>query len=130
MRQKTWTPKALIAFLLTVDQEKRYVLKDYDDWRTGQQNRYLHLVFDAIGQEWWETPDQVKEYLKSLFLKEFIMIKWIELPVVKWTAKLKKKEFWVFVEKIRHWWLTHLNMTIPSPEDERLWAFYAEYWLN
>jgi hypothetical protein len=50
------------------------VLKDHPENRTIQQNKYLHLVFSSIGQEWGECMENVKEYLKKLYLKEYMTV--------------------------------------------------------
>jgi len=85
--------------------------------RTLMQNNYLHLVFQEIWNHWGESMEEVKIYLKSMFLWEYFEIDWITLCKTKDTRNLNKEDFKKFVEDIKIWAWDNLEFTIPNPED-------------
>jgi len=130
MRQIINTPSELRKHLLTLDQDKKYVLKDYSWARTISQNSYLHAVFSAIWIETWNSMEDMKDYLKDKYLKDYKTVMGVEIEVIKKTSKLKKNDFSKFADEIKYFAYHELGMKIPHPDDVRLEEFRLEYWLT
>jgi len=90
--------------------------------RSNPQNRYFHgAVLPILSRHTGYTVDEMKDLVKSMFLKDSLMIKrkdgiMVEKTLVKGSAELKTDEFEKFMEDIRQWASKELGCCIPNPE--------------
>jgi hypothetical protein len=84
--------------------------------RSIQQNRYYRHVLSLISEHTGDDP----EYLHEHFKRAFIEPKEIEVfgnKLTIWTTTEENREdFWEFVEKIRRFVLTELDISTPDPD--------------
>ena len=85
--------------------------------RSGKQNRYywsvcVHIISEFTGYNKLETH----ELMKSLFLKEYKRIGNQETPIIKSTTELTTIEFEEYIEQVKQWAATDLNIVIPDVE--------------
>jgi hypothetical protein len=95
-------------------------LKVNRDNRSNKQNRYYWGVVIAILSEFTGfTPDEMHYDLKSRFLKYYKVIPSTgeERLLIRSTSKLSTEEFEKYVEEIRRWAITELDVYIPSPNE-------------
>jgi hypothetical protein len=82
--------------------------------RTASQNRYLFGVVYAVIRDYsgYETTDEVHEAMKRMFLS----IDRGDLPpTVQSTTELTTQEMTDYIESIRRWASSFLNVYIPDP---------------
>ena len=92
--------------------------------RSTRQNSYFHgVVLPILSDCTGYTTEEVKDLVKSLFLKDEMMIQTSsgtvkEVSVVRGSSELKTDEFEKFLEKIRQWAAIELHCSIPEPNEE------------
>ena len=90
--------------------------------RSNPQNKYFHgLVLPIIAEHTGYSTDEVKDLVKSMFLKREMMVKtkegMKEVSTVRGSAVLSTKEFEKFMEDIRRWASFELGLFIPLPNE-------------
>lgn len=84
--------------------------------RTAHQNNYYWgVVLDEISRKTGETKDDMHQALKAHLLSNFNEEWNIWIP--KSTAKLDTKEFTKYVESVKEWAHSYLNLTIPEANE-------------
>lgn len=87
--------------------------------RSDAQNRYLWgVVYKLICKDTGYTDEEIHE----LMLEKFAPRRYMELgstkeKVVKRSSKMDKIEFMDYVESIKQWAATDLNIYIPDPNE-------------
>lgn len=86
--------------------------------RSYVQNRYYWgVVLKIISDETDNSVYDMHEYLKTLFLKKWIIVKGQEVETVRSTTALNTKEFEEYLEQCRQWASMELGIFIPLPND-------------
>ena len=90
--------------------------------RSNPQNRYFHgVVIPIISEYLGYTLDETKDLLKSMFLKEELVLRTKtevkEVIIVRGSAELKTDEFEAFMENCRRWASMELGLNIPEPNE-------------
>lgn len=98
--------------------------------RSGNQNKYLHLILSYFACQYGETPEYVKqEYFKRL-CNSHLFVLWKNdrlLPeghtnVLRSSRDLTTEQMTEAIERFRNWSAKEAGIYLPSPEDERLLA--------
>lgn len=119
-----WNKKEIIEFL-NKQKDWLYKIQKHRKRRSVSQNAYLHFIFSYISNKTWVDPDEVKEVLKSKFLKQYNIE--FDTVYIKRTSDLTTAEINQFIEKIRIWAMEFLDIEIPNPKDERLLEYIDQY---
>lgn len=86
--------------------------------RSIDQNSYLHgVVLPILSQETGYTTDEMKDIVKTLFLRKIMTVAGKEIEVVLGSSELNTKQFEDFMEDIRRWASTELWCYIPLPNE-------------
>lgn len=87
--------------------------------RSQSQNAYYWgVIIDMISKYLGYFPDEMHEILKRKFLPlRTIRLKDEEIVIPESTTKLDSGEFENYLEAIRVWAATDLNLTIPLPNE-------------
>lgn len=87
--------------------------------RSVNQNAYYWgVIIDMISKYLGYFPDEMHEILKRKFLpSKVVKLKDEEIVIPESTARLDSGEFENYLESIRIWAATDLNMTIPVPNE-------------
>jgi|TARA_Y100001938_G_C8090524_1_gene434738 hypothetical protein len=103
---------------------KDYVveIKENKNTRSLNQNAYYwRCIVQVMADELGYFPDEMHEILKAKFLSEYQILEHQERKAgvlyVKSTTRLNTKEFELYVEKIRIWSSTELNITLMLPNE-------------
>ena len=92
--------------------------------RSNRQNKYFHSVIVPIISEYLGySLEETKDLLKSMFLKDYLIIKTKsgmtkEICIVRGSSELKTDEFETFMEDCRRWGSMELGLNIPLPNEE------------
>ena len=99
-------------------------MKAFSRSRSIPQNSYLHLIFEFIEDYWetWHDKDELKEILKSKFLRTYSYK--LRTTYIKPTRSLSNREMTIFIGKIRVWAREFLGLDIPDPEEKRMLEYY------
>jgi hypothetical protein len=82
--------------------------------RSTRQNAYMwYIVYKMISDFTGHTPDEVHGMMKYKFLS----VKG-DMPYVKSTTQLNTTEMEEYLENIRRWAATALDLFIPDPNEE------------
>ena len=85
--------------------------------RSDAQNRwYWGVVLQLMEEETGHTKEELHEAMKMRFNKRLITLGGNVMTIPGTTTKMKTSEFSEFVEKVRHFAVTYLNLTIPDPD--------------
>ena len=88
-------------------------VRQYKTSRTDPQNRYYWaVVIKILGDELGYMPEEMHEALKWKFLR-----KDGKIETVKSTTSLNTTEFEMFLEKVRIWAVSDLQIKIPLPNE-------------
>ena len=92
--------------------------------RSIPQNKwYWSCIIPMIAKEIGEyDEEEIHEILKTMFLKKVVVVKGKELWKVGSTTKLDVGEFGEYCEKVRTWAAQFLNVSIPDPDKNWLFA--------
>ena len=89
--------------------------------RTGQENRYMWgVVIRMIAEEMAILPEEAHDFLKSLFLKVGVDANGKRYEITKSTASLSIGDFEDYLEKVRQWAASELEIHIPLPNEVSL----------
>lgn len=93
-------------------------IQEHKSTRSIRQNSYYWGVLcKVLGQELGYHPDEIHEVLKFKFASSYIRIKGEMLRGAKSTTKMTTKDFKDYIEEIRLWSSSELNIYIPEPND-------------
>ena len=117
------TNEEIIEYLKTA-RKRLYKVKAFSRSRSIPQNSYLHLIFDFLEDYWetWHDKDELKEILKSKFLRTYSFK--LRTTYIKPTRSLSNREMTIFINKIRVWARDFLSLDIPDPEEKRMLEYY------
>lgn len=87
--------------------------------RSGNQNKYYWgVVLTMIAAETGHTTEEIHEYLKDMLLpKVYVSINGKERQLAKSTTSLDTFFFEQYLDQVRSFAATELNMTIPMPNE-------------
>lgn len=86
--------------------------------RSNEQNRYYWgVVIQILGDELGMLDDEAHEAMKMLFLRKVAFTTIGDVETIRSTASLSTKEFEAYLEKIRVWAATEMNIYIPLPNE-------------
>ena len=110
--------ESIDRYLLTIkDGPARITIEKYRPKRTDPQNRYYwSVVVGTVAQHCGYTDDEAHEALKWLFLRK--RSEDGKPATVRSTAKLNTQEFEEYLESIKRWAATDLQIYIPDPNEE------------
>ena len=96
-------------------------VKNWRSTRSNQQNRYFHgPILDLICEHTGYEKQEMKEILKSYFLKDYKTIKTSKgeevFEYIRPTSSLNTEEMCDFTDKVRRWAMKNLNVNIPDPD--------------
>ena len=88
--------------------------------RSERQNSYLWgIVYKYIADYTGDTTEDTHEAMKYLFLpRQFTKFQGKDVPVEKSTTRLSTKEFEEYLDRVRSWAASELNVVIPLPNEE------------
>lgn len=95
--------------------------------RSSPENRYLHgCVLPIIANFTGYTVDEVKELVKTMFLRREIMLRtktgFKEVATVRGSSELTTAEFEKFMSDIRQWASRELGLWVPEPNETEAYA--------
>ena len=110
--------ESIDRYLLAIkDGPARITIEKYRPKRTDPQNRYYwSVVVGTVAQHCGYTDDEAHEALKWLFLRK--RSEDGKPATVRSTAKLNTQEFEEYLESIKRWAATELQIYIPDPNEE------------
>jgi hypothetical protein len=87
--------------------------------RSGQQNKYYWgVVIKTLSDETGFTPEEMHDVLKWKFLKySKVLPNGEQVEVTESTTDLDTKEFEDFMEQVRRFAITELDILIPLPNE-------------
>lgn len=102
------------------------------NFRSLPQNSYywgvvVELVYESLksaGFDAVRSKDDAHEILKALFLKVKDEKNGIVIERIKSTTELNKQEFGEYIDAITVWAFDYLNVTIPAPNQQLIFAEY------
>lgn len=92
------------SFILSVSSTKN---------RSLNENAYYWVLLDILGNELGYMPYEVHDAMKNLFLTDYSN----KLPKVRSTTSLSTVEMEDYLQKIRVFALTELNINLPLPHE-------------
>jgi len=112
-------PQTFKEYLLSLgDKVLDVVVKVHRNDRSDNQNRYLHgVILPTLCNHTGYSADEMKDIVKTMFLRRFVIINGKEIEVVLGTAKLTTLEAETFFEQIRRWAALELGISIPLPNE-------------
>jgi hypothetical protein len=112
-------PQTFKEYLLSLgDKVLDVVVKVHRKDRSDNQNRYLHgCILPTLCNHTGYSADEMKDIVKTMFLRRFVIINGKEIEVVRGTAKLTTLEAETFFEQIRRWAALELGLSIPTPNE-------------
>lgn len=102
-------------------------VKKWRESRTLRQNAYLHVVLSAIADETGYTLHEIKEFFRQMFLSDPVEICNKVVYVGRSTIDTDTEEMNKFIDNIRNYAATNLNMYIPSPDEQLFSKFQNIY---
>lgn len=94
------------------------VIKTHKNQRSSNQNSYYWgVVVGLIADHTGNSIDDIHEYLKSLFLKDYISISGDEKEIIRSTSSLKTDEMEDYLSQVRQWASLELSVYIPLPNE-------------
>lgn len=102
------------------------VVQKYQSTRSGQQNRYLHLLFTIFKDALNELGNDFDmEEIKEMCKMKFLVVDVINTDTgecigqrIKGTHELTKVEMMEFIEKIIRWAADSFHIVLPYPNEE------------
>jgi len=92
------------SFILSVSPTKK---------RSLNENAYYWVLLDILGNELGYMPYEVHDSMKNLFLTDYNN----KIPKVRSTSSLSTVEMEDYLQKIRVFALTELNINLPLPNE-------------
>lgn len=92
------------SFILSVSPTKK---------RSLNENAYYWALLDILGNELGYMPYEVHDAMKNLFLTDYTH----KIPRVRSTSSLSTVEMEEYLQKIRVFALTELNINLPLPNE-------------
>jgi len=109
-----WSKQDCISFMEKAP-DGRYWVKRLTATRSIPLNKYYWwVIIEILRNEFWETPEDMHDELKLLFLKDRT---W-KYPKVKDSKNLDNKEFKDYCNNIRVWASVEHWFNIPEPNEE------------
>lgn len=100
----------------------------YNKIRSIQSNKLYWLWLNCIAEETGNDSDILHEYFKNKYLKKYYSECFeSQLLITITTTKLDNKQFWEYLEKIKMFASTELNIILPEPKDKEFEEFLSYY---
>jgi len=115
-----WQRDKVAAFFRRLEgKNAQMTLRKEGKPRSLNQNRYYHgVLVSMISDETGHDPEELHEILKAKFLPhQFVPFGGEMVEVVASTTRLTTDEFGQYMERIRAFAATELNLNIPSPNE-------------
>lgn len=92
-------------------------ISDYKSTRSNKQNAfYWGIILNILSSETGNDPETIHEVLKDKFLGEPILIGKETMRTRRSTTSLSTKEFEEYMENIKRWAASELEIVLPDPE--------------
>lgn len=100
-------------------QEVRLTIGQRTKERSNAQNRYMWgVVYTMIAAETGHSTEEIHEFMKSMLLPRcFVKISTKEQEITKSTSTLSTYEMEEYLEKVRAFAASELNLQIPLPHE-------------
>ena len=107
------------SHLLTLEGEVELIARKRSKARSVRQNDYYWgVVLKCIADETGHSTDEIHELMKSMFLKDVIIVGNEPYITNKSTTRLTTKQFSTdYIERIKFWALDTINLNIPDPDE-------------
>jgi hypothetical protein len=112
-----YEPGAFAAHVSGLEGEVEVTVKRWSPARSGNQNRYYWgVVIPIIEEATGYDGEELHEALKVKFIQPWAS-KAGDLTIYPSTARLDTAGFSEFIEKVRRWAASFLNIHIPGPNE-------------
>lgn len=90
--------------------------------RSYLQNNYYWAILNIISKDTGNSSSALHSYFGDMYLKVFRLNKLTkkESQFILSTKKLNTKQFSQYIEKVRNFSMSELNIYVPSPDEYRL----------
>lgn len=111
-----------LALMIRSRPDGRCLLKIGPPNRSEQANAYYWHVLGLIAEHTGETEDDLHEFFKVKFISKRVALcdgngeVKDDVVIGGSTSKLSRRDFFDYVENIRHFALTELDVTTPDPD--------------
>ena len=96
----------------------RVIVEQETRKRTDPQNKYYWgVIIELLSQELGYESEEVHNLLKSMFLKRRVILKGKEYISIGSTTKLNTAQFTDYIEKIKRFAASELNISIPDSDE-------------
>ena len=104
------------SYLLTLEDKRvELVVKKEEIARTNQQSRYLFgVVYELISEATGYTKEEVHEMMKSILLKDHKEVAGKRYTVIRSTHDLTTVEMGEYIENVKRFASTELQLNIPE----------------
>lgn len=93
-------------------------LEMFKEERTSRQTRYYFgVVVKMISEETGHSIDEIHDFLKTMFLKKFVVVGKKRYVLVRSTTELKLDEMSKYIESCKRWAAMELSLSIPDPDE-------------
>lgn len=112
-------PEGFSKYLLTLaGKEIQVIVRKFEKTRSNEANRYYWgVVVDMIAEAMGILKDEAHDFGKSLFLKEGLEVNGKRYELIRSTANLPTSEFWSYIDKLKMWASSELQIYIPEPNE-------------
>ncbi len=105
-----------------VKHDGEYIKMEYSQptkGRSNNQNRYMWgVIYTMIAAETGHTTEEIHEFMKSMFLpREFLKVGETIQQLTKSTTTLSTTDMETYLEHIRAFAASELNLVIPLPQE-------------
>jgi len=111
---------------LDISKPQNIIIKQYREPRTISQNKYYWLILKIIGYDTGNSKDELHEVFKAKYIDK---IELLGESINGSSKELNTKQFTNYIESIRIFARTDLNIDTPNADDKRLAETY-EYYSN
>lgn len=113
---------------LDVSKQWEVIIRPKKSFRSLPQNKLYWLWLSCIADETGNDRNDLHDYFKDAYLptKE-VRINNLKRIVLMSTTELKTNQFKQYLENIKYFALSILNITLPNPDDLHFAEFYEKY---
>lgn len=99
---------------LDIKKKWRVTIEPYRKRRTTDQNNYMWAMYEEIAKHTGHTPNEIHEWCKAQFAPPCRVRIRGDVVEYRSTAKLNTAEMSEYLERVRAWAATDLNMTLST----------------
>jgi len=105
-------------YLSNLQGEVEIIVQRKKKKRSNRQNSYYWACIKMIADETGHTPIEIHNILKYEFLRDITIVNGKCYEFVESTTKLDTYGFSMdYMERIKHWAASELNINLPSPDE-------------